>query len=71
MKININHPLFEEYRDQWQSLTNEMNEKLSIVEEQNKRNNYCGRDDKSSEITKEYSKLFRELQERYSFLYVD
>lgn len=48
-----------------------MNEEFSEIEIQNKEKNYLGRNDKSSEITKKYSKLFKKLQEEYSFLYTE
>ncbi len=71
MKINKENPAFVEYYNKWKSLAYEMNEKLTEAEEQDKKNNFRGLDGKSCEITKEYSPLFRKLQEEYSFLYED
>lgn len=69
MKINEEHPAFKEFFDKWQSLATEYNEILAAIEEKNKKNNYRGRDDESSEVTKEYSRLLKELQKEYSYMY--
>lgn len=71
MRIDEENPLFSEFNNKWQSLANEINEKLTEAEEQDKKNGFRGRDGKSSEITKEYSKTFTKLQKEYSFLYKD
>ena len=69
MKINKENPAFAEYYNKWHSLAYELKEKLSEAEEQDKKDNFRGRDGRSCEITKKYSLLFNKLKKEYSFLY--
>ena len=69
MKINKENPAYVEYYYKWHSLAYELKEKLSEAEEQDRKNNFRGRDGKLSEITKKYSLLFNKLKMEYSFLY--
>lgn len=69
MKINKEHPSFLEFYNKWQFIVNEMKEKLKEAEEQEREKGFRGLDGKSCEITKEYSKKLKKLQEDYSFLY--
>ena len=69
MKINTKHPKFDEYRQKWQALADEMKMKLDFVENQNQNVGYHGRDDDSCAITKEYAQLFGKLREEYAVLY--
>jgi len=71
MKINKENPAFVEYYNKWQSLAYELNNKLTEAEEQDKQNDFQGRDGKFCKITKEYSLLFNKLKKEYSFLFED